>query len=56
MTLYLSITHGAQPLHEHFVLRCDRLIRKREVLMKGMIEVLTGFEQQGDEEKVLDED
>ena len=29
---------------EHFVLRCDGLIRGREVLMKRMAEVTTGFE------------
>ena len=30
---------------EHFVLRCDVLVREREVLMKRMAEVTTGFEE-----------
>ena len=37
---------------EHFVLRCDVLVREREVLMKRMAEVTTGFEERCDEEKV----
>ena len=36
---------------EHFVLRCDGLVREREVLMKRMAEVTTGFEERCDEEK-----
>ena len=43
---------------EHFVLRCDGLVREREVLLKRMAEVTAGFEEQDDEEKmtlVLDE-
>ena len=30
---------------EHFVLRCGGLVREREVLMKRMAEVTTGFAQ-----------
>ena len=37
---------------KHFVLRCDGLVREREVLMKKMAELTTGFEERGDEEKV----
>ena len=37
---------------EYFILRCDRLVREREVLMKRMAEVTPGFEDRGDEEKV----
>jgi len=37
---------------EHFILRCDGLVREREVLMKRMVEVILGFEERGDEEKV----
>ena len=37
---------------KHFVLRCDGLVREREVLMKRMAEVTAGFEERGDEEKV----
>ena len=43
---------------EHFVLRCDGLVREREVLMKRMAELTTMFEERGDEKKmtlVLDE-
>ena len=28
---------------EHFVLRCDGLVREREVLMKRMVELTTGL-------------
>ena len=28
---------------EHFILRCDGLVREREVLMKRMVEVTPGF-------------
>ena len=44
---------------KHLVLRCDGLVREREVLMKRIAEVSTGFEERGDKEKVtlvLDED
>ena len=37
---------------EHFVLRCDGLVREREVLMKRMAEVTTGFEERGVGEKM----
>ena len=37
---------------EHFILRCDGLVREREVLMKRMAEVTPAFEERGDEEKV----
>ena len=37
---------------ELFVLRCDWLVREREVLMKRMTEVTAGFEKRGDKEKV----
>ena len=37
---------------EHLVLRCDGLVREREVLMKRTAEVTAGFEERGDEEKV----
>ena len=43
---------------EHFMLRCDGLVREREVLMKRMVEVTPGFEERGDKEKatlMLDE-
>ena len=32
---------------EHFVLRCDALVRETEVLMKRMAEVIAGFEERG---------
>ena len=38
---------------EHFVLRCSRLVREREVLMKRMEEVIAGYEERSDEEKVV---
>ena len=34
------------------MLRCDGLVREREGLMKRMVEVITGFEERGDKEKV----
>ena len=37
---------------EHLVLRCDGLVREREVLMKRTAEVTARFEERGDEEKV----
>ena len=37
---------------EHCILRCDGLVREREVLMKRMVEVTPGFKERGDEEKV----
>ena len=37
---------------EQFVLRCDRLIREREVLMKRMAEMTARLENRGDEKKV----
>ena len=30
---------------KHFVLRCDGLVREREVLMKRIAEVTAGFEE-----------
>ena len=36
---------------EHFVLRCDGLVREKEVLMKNA-RGEAGFEERGDEEKV----
>ena len=30
---------------EHFVLRCDGLVRERDVLMKRLAEVTAGFEE-----------
>ena len=38
---------------EHFVLRCGRLLREKEVLMKRMAEVTAGFEEHSDKEKVV---
>jgi len=38
---------------EHFVLRCDGLVREREVLMKRMAELTTMFEERGDEKMTL---
>ena len=38
---------------EHFVLRCDGLVREREVLIKRMVDVTAGFEERGDEDVTL---
>ena len=38
---------------EHFILRCGKLTREREVFVRRMEERVDGFDKRGDEEKVM---